>query len=265
MLVDAPSRPRARAGPGRAASLLQRGADREGRGVPHRPAVDLRRADRDRARRAGADRARARRERLAGDPAARARRRGGRGGDLASRPASRRCRCPPSRASGRRTSGSSPRTGSAGRATSPSRRRSAPASPRSAARCSCSACAASGRRWWIPGAVVVVAFGGDHDVRSARSCSTRCSTTSSALPRGRAALRRARARRARPGVDVGEVYEMDASRRTTAANAYVDGPRRDQARRALRHARATTSRRPRRGSSSRTSSATCTTTTSATG
>ena len=67
------------------------------------------------------------------------------------------------------------------------------------------------------------------------------------------------------GVDVGEVYEMDASRRTTAANAYVTGLGRDQARRALRQPRRRTSRRPRRGSSSPTSSATCTTTTCATG
>ena len=29
--------------------------------------------------------------------------------------------------------------------------------------------------------------------------------------------------RSRPGVEVGEVYEVDASRRTTAANAYVTG------------------------------------------
>ena len=43
------------------------------------------------------------------------------------------------------------------------------------------------------------------------------------LPAGRDALRRARRWRARPGVDVGQVYEVDASRRTTAANAYVTG------------------------------------------
>ena len=39
----------------------------------------------------------------------------------------------------------------------------------------------------------------------------------------RHARRRARARPSAPGVDVGEVYEVDASRRTTAANAYVTG------------------------------------------
>ena len=44
-----------------------------------------------------------------------------------------------------------------------------------------------------------------------------------ARPARRAALRRARARASEAGVDVGEVYEMDASRRTTAANAYVTG------------------------------------------
>ena len=42
------------------------------------------------------------------------------------------------------------------------------------------------------------------------------------LPAGDDARRRARAR-AQAGVEVGEVYEVDASRRTTAANAYVTG------------------------------------------
>ena len=39
VLADASSRPRARAGAGRGASLLQRGADREGRGLPQRAAA----------------------------------------------------------------------------------------------------------------------------------------------------------------------------------------------------------------------------------
>ena len=79
-----------------------------------------------------------------------------------------------------------------------------------------------GRRWWIPGAVVVVAFGAittyagpivlDPRVqRRSRACRrASCAATCSTLAR-------------RAGVDVGEVYEMDASRRTTAANAYVTG------------------------------------------
>ena len=55
-----------------------------------------------------------------------------------------------------------------------------------------------------------------------RWCSIRSSTGSSALPPGRArsdVLELAR----KAGVKVGQVYEVDASRRTTAANAYVTG------------------------------------------
>ena len=69
------------------------------------------------------------------------------------------------------------------------------------------------RRWWpaprsSPG--------------SRRWCSRRSSTSSSALPPGQArtdVLELAR----RAGVDVGQVYRVDASRRTTAINAYVNG------------------------------------------
>ena len=43
------------------------------------------------------------------------------------------------------------------------------------------------------------------------------------LPHGPDAQRRAGARARGAGVDVGEVYEVDASRRTTASNAYVTG------------------------------------------
>ena len=46
----------------------------------------------------------------------------------------------------------------------------------------------------------------------------------------------ARRWRARAGVSVGEVYSVDASRRTTAANAYVTGLGSDQAGRPVRHA-----------------------------
>ena len=57
---------------------------------------------------------------------------------------------------------------------------------------------------------------------SGRSCSTRCSTSSRRCPAGdtRADVLDLAER---AGVDVGEVYEVDASRRTTAANAYVTG------------------------------------------
>ena len=58
--------------------------------------------------------------------------------------------------------------------------------------------------------------------RSRRSCSTRSSTTSRRCPRGRRAPTCSSWPRA-AGVKVGEVYSVDASRRTTAANAYVTG------------------------------------------
>ena len=74
------------------------------------------------------------------------------------------------------------------------------------------------------------------------------------LPRGRAALATCSTLAAQAGVDVGEVYEMDASRRTTAANAYVTGLGQHQARRALRHARRGLHAGARRAWSSRTSS-----------
>ena len=77
------------------------------------------------------------------------------------------------------------------------------------------------RRWWAPGAVVVVAFGVItiwlypividplfNDFEKLPPGPTR----SDVLDLAREA-----------GVDVGEVYRIDASRRTTAANAYVGG------------------------------------------
>src|SRR5918995_1564648 len=78
-----------------------------------------------------------------------------------------------------------------------------------------------GRRWWLPGAAVVVAFGAIttyagpvvldplfNDFKRLPAAELR----SDVLELARKA-----------GVDVGEVYEVDASRRTTAANAYVTG------------------------------------------
>jgi Zn-dependent protease with chaperone function len=78
-----------------------------------------------------------------------------------------------------------------------------------------------GARWWIPGAVVVVAFG----VLSSYAGPVVLDPIFNRfepLPAG--PLRTEvldLAHRAR--VDVGQVYEVDASRRTTASNAYVTG------------------------------------------
>jgi STE24 endopeptidase len=78
-----------------------------------------------------------------------------------------------------------------------------------------------GGRWWLPGAVVVVAFA-TVTVYAGPVVLQPLFNEFTPLPQGH--LRSdvlALARKA--GVDVGQVYEMDASRRTTAANAYVGG------------------------------------------
>jgi STE24 endopeptidase len=78
-----------------------------------------------------------------------------------------------------------------------------------------------GRRWWLPGAAVVVAFGAI-TTYAAPIVLDPLFNDFKRLPPGELrsdVLDLAR----RAGVDVGEVYEMDASRRTTAANAYVAG------------------------------------------
>jgi STE24 endopeptidase len=78
-----------------------------------------------------------------------------------------------------------------------------------------------GGRWWIPGAVAVVAFGAVTTYAGPVVLDPLFNDFER-LPRGELrsdVLDLAR----RAGVDVGEVYEMDASRRTTAANAYVTG------------------------------------------
>ena len=92
-----------------------------------------------------------------------------------------------------------------------------------------------GARWWMPGRGGGRRLRRDHDLPRTRSCSTRCSTTSSALPRGRAALRRARARAQgrrgrRRGLRDGRLAPHDRRQRVR------HGPRAHQARRALRHA-----------------------------
>ena len=78
-----------------------------------------------------------------------------------------------------------------------------------------------GSRWWIPGAVVVVAFGAITTYAGPVVLDPLFNDFER-LPGGRLrsdVLELAR----KAGVDVGEVYEIDASRRTTAANAYVTG------------------------------------------
>ena len=78
-----------------------------------------------------------------------------------------------------------------------------------------------GRRWWMPGAAVVVAFGAITTYAGPVVLDPLFNDFER-LPRGELradVLELAR----KAGVDVGEVYEMDASRRTTAANAYVTG------------------------------------------
>ena len=58
---------------------------------------------------------------------------------------------------------------------------------------------------------------------SRRSCWRRSSTTSSSCRRGPDPRARACELGREAGVDIGEVYRVDASRRSTALNAYVDG------------------------------------------
>ncbi|MEY2512687.1 MAG: endopeptidase, partial [bacterium] len=77
------------------------------------------------------------------------------------------------------------------------------------------------RRWWIPGAAVVVAFG-VITIYAGPVVLDPLFNKFTVLPAGQTrsdVLELAR----KAGVDVGEVYEIDASRRTTAANAYVTG------------------------------------------
>ncbi len=77
------------------------------------------------------------------------------------------------------------------------------------------------RGWWVPGTVVVVAFGVG-TIYAGPVVLDPLFNDFKALPAGQArddVLALAR----RAGVDVGEVLAVDASRRTSAANAYVTG------------------------------------------
>ena len=78
-----------------------------------------------------------------------------------------------------------------------------------------------GRRWWIPASVVLVAAGAAITYASPLVIDPLFNDFDE-LPNG--ALRSEVIELAdRAGVDVGEVYRVDASRRTTGANAYVAG------------------------------------------
>ena len=78
-----------------------------------------------------------------------------------------------------------------------------------------------GRRWWIPGAVTVVAFGALTTYLNPIVLDPLFNDFERVPPGQLRSDVLGLARQA--GVDVGEVYVMDASRRTTAANAYVNG------------------------------------------
>ena len=141
-------------------------------------------------------------------------------------------RSAPSATTARSTSGSRPRTGVRGWATWPSRRPSAPSSPAVGAAAALALMRRFPRGWWVPGSVLVVGFAtasiylGPVVLDPIFNSSRRC-------PRGarEPTCWRWRARRS---VEVGQVYEVDASRRTTGLQRlrHRSGP--DQARRPLR-------------------------------
>ncbi|HEV2777535.1 MAG TPA: M48 family metalloprotease, partial [Solirubrobacteraceae bacterium] len=77
------------------------------------------------------------------------------------------------------------------------------------------------RGWWVPGSVLVVAFG-VVSIYAGPVVLDPIFNKFQALPAGQTrsdVLELAE----RAGVDIGEVYSVDASRRSTAANAYVAG------------------------------------------
>ncbi len=78
-----------------------------------------------------------------------------------------------------------------------------------------------GRSWWAPAAALVIAFG----VLTTYATPVVLDplfNKFTPLPAGKTRTEVLELAR-RAGVDVGQVYEMDASKRTTAANAYVTG------------------------------------------
>jgi STE24 endopeptidase len=78
-----------------------------------------------------------------------------------------------------------------------------------------------GRTWWIPGALAVVALGALFSWLAPVILAP-IFNRFEALPAGQARSDVLELGR-RAGVDIGEVYEVDASRRSTALNAYVTG------------------------------------------
>jgi STE24 endopeptidase len=78
-----------------------------------------------------------------------------------------------------------------------------------------------GRRWWIPGAAAVVAFGVIITYAGPVVLDPLFNRFTPLPPGQTRSEVLSLARRA--GVEVGQVYEVDASRRTTASNAYVNG------------------------------------------
>ena len=142
-------------------------------------------------------------------------------------PRDRRCRCPRcrwrrSRAGGRSTSAWSRSPGAAGRSICSRRARSRRCSRRRRRRRSSRVTRRYPRGWWAPAAAGSVLVRRRCWRRSRRCCSTRSSTTSRRCRRARRAPTCSSCAAA-AGVKVGEVYSVDASRRTTAANAYVTG------------------------------------------
>ena len=98
---------------------------------------------------------------------------------------------------------------------------SAGCSPGSAARSRSASSAASPRRWWIPGSAAVVAFG-SITIYAGPIVLDPIFNRFTPLPAGQTrsdVLDLAK----QAGVDVGRSTSIDASRRTTAANAYVNG------------------------------------------
>jgi STE24 endopeptidase len=77
-----------------------------------------------------------------------------------------------------------------------------------------------GRRWWVAGAVVVVGYGAAATYLAPVVLDPLFNRFTPLTGELRADVLELAER---AGVEVGEVYEMDASRRTTAANAYVAG------------------------------------------
>ena len=101
-------------------------------------------------------------------------------------------------------------------------RRSGPAWPRAARAVIARLMRRFGDRWWMPGGSRGGAVRRGADLRSARSCWTRSSTDSRRSTTATPATTCSSWRRPRAWA-FGEVYTVDASRRTTAANAYVTG------------------------------------------